>query len=160
MRRSGPPVRKTPLERRGELARKPAKRKVPRRVPARAPAAAAFHAAVLVESCIVCAALVELGLRDVVPVRPLEAHHAVPAQALRRIARSLGLGDVETAAVVYDPAIGVPLCVDHHGGHTSKLDPVSRHLLPERVFVAAAELDVEATIALEREHPDLEGCWP
>lgn len=121
----------------------------PRLVAGRADAAAAFHAAVVFEPCVMCGDEWDHH----------EAHHAVEAQVLRRICRTLGLSDAETLAVVYDPAFGVALCGPGtpnrcHERHTSAVARVPRHLLPERVFVAAHELHPEAEVALERAHPD------
>jgi hypothetical protein len=116
-------------------------------VAGKADAAAAFRESVLQEACIACGAW---GPRD--------AHHAVPAQELRRICRTLGLSDDEALAVVYAPAVGVALCSAGttnrcHERHTVAFGRVPGHRIPERVYVFAADLGPAALAALEREHP-------
>jgi hypothetical protein len=135
-------ARETVLERRARLT--PVRR---RPVKGRADAAAAFRDQVLEEACIACGS-----------AGPRDAHHAVPAQELRRICRSLGLSDDEALAVVYAPAVGVALCSAGttrrcHERHTNAVGRVAGHLLPERVYVFAADLGPAALAALEREHP-------
>jgi hypothetical protein len=126
------------------------KRARKRAVPGTEAAAEAFYEAVLTDAvCVMCGA--DHGL--------FEAHHAVPKRHLRTICRSLGMSPVEALAVVYDPAFGVALCSEYgpercHPRHTLGFRTVPRSRIPERVFVAAEELGVEAVVALEREHPD------
>lgn len=135
-------ARESALERRARLT--PVRRRL---VAGRADAAAAFRETVLQEPCLACGAW---GPRD--------AHHAVPAQELRRICRTLGLSDDEALAVVYAPAVGVALCSAGtpgrcHERHTNAFGRVPGHLLPERVYVFATDLGPAALAALEREHP-------
>ncbi len=141
MRRTEPPARKTQLKRTG--GPKPKRRRSREGI---VDAAKAFRVTVCSEPCISCGA-----------TEDLEAHHCVPAQVLRRICQSLRLEDAEALAIIYDPSIGVSLCSICHGGQTSKMNPIPRSLLPERVFVAASEIGREAECALEREHPDFDG---
>jgi hypothetical protein len=144
MKRTEAPQRKTPLKRTG--GPKPKRRRSREGI---VDAAKAFRVTVCSEPCIVC------GATD-----DLEAHHCVPAQALRRICQSLRLEDAEALAIIYDPGVGIALCNGCHGAHTSKMNPIPRSLLPERVFIAADEIGREAVIALEREHPDFDGVIP
>lgn len=141
MKRSEPPARKAPLKR-GPGPKTKRRRSREGIVDA----AKAFRLSVCSEPCIAC------GAED-----DLEAHHCVPARVLRDICKYRHYDDAEALAIIYDPAIGVSLCNSCHGGQTSKMDPVPRSLLPERVFVAADEIGREAVIALEREHPDFDG---
>lgn len=141
MKRSSPPARSV------ELKRGPGPK--PKRRRSRAgivDAAKAFRVTVCSEPCIACGA-----------TEDLEAHHCVPARTLREICKYRRYDDAEALAIIYDPAVGVSLCVSCHGGQTSKMAPIARSLIPERVFVAADEIGREAVAALEREHPDFDG---
>lgn len=84
---------------------------------------------------------------------PLEAHHAVPAQVLKRIAKSKGLTGPAYWAVVYDHTIGVPLEHRTHERHTNRVAVIPGEQIPPRVWERAIVIGPEAVAALEREHP-------
>lgn len=135
----------------------------PRSVPGAAEAALAFAQAVLFDGgelvpCAMC------GDRS----HAHEAHHMVPKRRLWEICRYvLRIPDVEALALIYAPAIGVPLCDETaprrcHPRHTHGGATVPRSRLPtERVYAWIADLGDpaairEATAAFEREHPDVD----
>lgn len=143
----------TGLERgRGPQAGRTAARGASAAEPGKAEAAAAFYAVVCHAGarCLACGRGHDAGR--------LDAHHAVQAQTLRRIANTAGLEGAERWAVIYDPAIGVPLhgaftrCAAHER-HTSRTATIPRSALPASVIDAAEGLGPEAAAALEREHP-------
>lgn len=131
MKRTRPPARKAALKR--SAPTKPHRTKEP---PGKAEAARQFRIAV-------CGAVDS----------PLEAHHCVKAQTLRRIARSQGLEGPAMWAVVYDPRIAIALTHREHERHTNRVAIIPAELLPARVREAAAEYGPEALAALDREHP-------
>jgi hypothetical protein len=130
MKRIKPPARKAAIK------RTPMKRHRARVEPGKGEAARAFKIAV-------CGALDS----------PLEAHHCVPAQNLRRIARSRGLTGPSMWAMVYDPRIAIPLTHREHERHTNRVAVIPAEQLPASVREAAAEYGPEALAALDREHP-------
>ena len=151
MKRSPMPLRSAPLARTVGLARtgRP-KARAKRPVPGRVEAAAAFRAAVLAEPCVMCRA-----------TGPRDAHHAVPAAVLRRIARSRRLSDEACLAPIYASEVGVALCAEYtpgrcHERHTSAVCRVPADRIPQRVWTFAGRVGPEAVAALEREHPEVE----
>lgn len=100
----------------------------------------AFRAAISGERCAQCGCTEQEAWDE--DGAPLQAHHAVTQQRLRR----LGLNHL-----LWDPRNAVPLCASDHARHTSRHAPVAFERLPARTVQFATEnglLD-----ALLREHP-------
>lgn len=76
--------------------------------------------------CVVCT---ELGIEA--PPYYMDAHHCIPAQALRRRGYTAEQADKRNR---------ISLCRWHHERHHSRTNPVPRRLLPDSVFEFAAEL--------------------
>ena len=62
---------------------------------------------------------------------PIEGHHAVEKQALKRRGLHRYLDDIRNR---------VPVCHERHEQHTSRVKPIPRGVLPASVFEFAAEL--------------------
>lgn len=61
---------------------------------------------------------------------PLQAHHAITQQQLRKA----GLTDS-----LWDPAVGAAVCYRHHRRHHNRSEPLRRDFLPQRVLDFAAK---------------------
>lgn len=79
---------------------------------------------------------------------PIDPHHAIPEQRLRRHARTLGVPEYVLA---YDPRIGLPVTRRRHERHHSGIEPICRDELPREVFAFAHKWAL--THVLDRIYP-------
>ena len=85
--------------------------------------------------------------------RHLDAHHALPKQAIKRIIRSWELSPHDYWRLVYAPEVGVAACEDCHASHTAKLPPIPASKIPASVFAFVERtFGREGVAAIGREH--------
>lgn len=82
------------------------------------------------------------------PGWPVDPHHIIKAQQLRRHAADAG---IEESVLVYDPRVGMPVTRARHERHHSRFEPILRSDLPAAVFEFAAEHDL--MWMLDRDYP-------
>lgn len=140
LRRRKPLQAKTPLKRGGELARKTRLRSRPKAAtPERVrEAQARWIAAVLRKAprdkhgrrcCAVTG-------RPQSALDPLEGHHVIDQQKLKRVAKTLGVAEEE---LLWDERVGLPVLRSRHARHTSRAEPIPRAALrPENWEFAEA----------------------
>lgn len=91
--------------------------------------------------------------------RRLQAHHAVPQQAVKSFAKTLRLSVEETQRILWDGRNGVPVCERCHERHTLAVERIPRVRLPLAAFAFARTLDgmtpgrESMMVRLEREYP-------
>lgn len=79
---------------------------------------------------------------------PVNPHHAIPEQRLRRHARDLGVAEYRLA---YDPRVGLPVTRRRHERHHSGVEPIRRDELPRSVIAFCHEWSL--THVLDRIYP-------
>lgn len=117
-----------------------------RRVPVDRIAAQHFKAVVTIEPCVMCQAFPpdrELLRARRVDFLTRQAHHVIPQRILRRL---------HLEHLLWDTRNGLCLDAYHHGQHEVYAQRVPRHLIPERAWEFAAEVDL--TWLLERDYPE------
>lgn len=78
---------------------------------------------------------------------PLEAHHVIPQQAIRKWARAAHVGSDVLADALWDPGNGLAVCRRHHDRHTRAVCRLPVSAIPATSLVFARALGLEHLLA-------------
>lgn len=78
---------------------------------------------------------------------PLQAHHVIAQEVLRRLARAGTLDDRQLAAILWDPRNGLSVCRRHHDRHTLAASRIPAGALDAEHRAFAAEHGLERYLA-------------
>lgn len=82
---------------------------------------------------------------------PMEAHHPLPREYLRRMARERGMGAEERARLLWDPRNRMAVLRSVHDRHTRAFERIPAKALTEANWEFAREVGLERV--LERQYP-------
>lgn len=71
---------------------------------------------------------------------PLQGHHVVEKEALKKLAKSRGLDLVQ---LLWDPRNGMAVRRSRHARHTNRFDPLPISSVPQSAWEFARELGIE-----------------